>query len=271
MKILLKVFFVGFLIFMGMQLYSCASRRAYERELIKQGNVAHQEGDFSLFKEIFEYYKDEPHVEGSFTLENADNRHNIENKTIKFDLVVFLQAEKGKNHLTVILTNLEMERPDYTLRTVLKKDGGDKVLEERLVRLSKHDWYIQYFEFDCNTIDELIITHTGITSIEPIVLYSSKENPAFSEHFLAKPEDDMVQAIKDNRLEENGIVKRAKDPFQGKGASVLIVLAIYTLFAGLLMYAVLFTKKGIRKPIKKEELSKDLKEEVKEENKKEEA
>lgn len=39
----------------------------------------------------------------------------------------------------------------------------------------------------------------------------------------------MVQAIKDNRLEENGIVKRAKDPFQGKGASVLIVLAIYTL------------------------------------------
>ena len=58
MKILLKVFFVGFLIFMGMQLYSCASRRAYERELIKQGNVAYQEGDFSLFKEIFEYYKD---------------------------------------------------------------------------------------------------------------------------------------------------------------------------------------------------------------------
>jgi len=40
-----------------------------------------------------------------------------------------------------------------------------------------------------------------------------EENPAFSEHFLAKPEDDMVQAIKDNRLEENGIVKRAKDPF----------------------------------------------------------
>lgn len=244
MKILLKALFVAFLFFIGIQLYSCSSKRAYQKELVKQGNVAYFEGDFSLFKELFEYYKEEPYVDESFSLIEQDNRYDIENRNITFDLLVFLQAEEGKNHLTVILTNLEMENADYSLKVVLKKDNGKKVLEEHLFRLSKNNWYLQYFEFDSETIDQLLITHKGISTVEPIILYDSSLDERFKDYFLSKAENDLVEKIKDNKLEEEGIIKRDKDPFSGKGTSVLIILGIYILFSGVLIYAVFFTKKS---------------------------
>lgn len=255
MKILLKVLFVAFLFLIGIQLYSCSSKRAYQKELIRQGNVAYQEGDFSLFKEIFEYYKEEPFVDESVTLNDQDNRYDIENRDISFDLLVFLQAEAGKNHFTVILTNLEMENPDYSLKVIVKKDSGKKVLEEHLFRLSENNWYLQYFEFDSETIDQLLITHNGISSVEPIVLYDSLLDEQFKDYFLSKEKNDLVGSIKDSKLEEEGIIKRSKNPFSGKGTSVLVVLAVYTLFSGVLIYAVFFTKKDKRQPYKNQNIA----------------
>lgn len=244
MKILLKALFVAFLVFMGIQLYSCSSQRTYQKELVKAGNIAYEEGDFSVFKGIFEYYQEEPHEDVSISLVDGDNRPNVENKDISFDLIVFLQAEKGKNHITVILTDLIMENPEYSLKTVIKKDGGSKILEENLFRLSKNNWYIQYFEFDADTFDSIIISHVGASSVEPIILYDSSKTEEFKESFLSKENNDIASAIKEGKLTENGIVKREKDPFEGKGAFVYVVLAIYVLIAGILVYAVFYTKKG---------------------------
>lgn len=252
MKTLLRALFVAFLVFMGIQLYSCTSQRTYQRELVKAGNIAYKEGDFSLFKEIFVYYQDKPYVDESIVLIDKDNRPNIESRDIYFDLTVFLQAEKDKNHITVILSNLEMENVEYSLKTVVKKDGGEKVLEENLFRLSENNWYIQYFEFDSETIDQLIITHVGISSVEPIILYDSSDT---FDVFLSKENNDLVEAIKEDKLEENGIIKREKDPFAGKGASVYIVMAVYILISGVLIYAIFFNKTKTKTAYKKDGLN----------------
>jgi|SRR5690554_1773866 len=252
MKTLLRALFVAFLVFMGIQLYSCTSQRAYQRELVKAGNVAYDNGDFSLFKEIFVYHQEKAHVEESIDLIDADNRYDVEQKDISFDLIVFLQAENGKNHITVILSNLEMENADYSLKTIVKKDGGQKVLEENLFRLSENNWYIQYFELDSQTIDQLIITHAGISSVEPIILYDSSDS---FDVFLSKENNDLTKAIEEDKLEENGIIKREKDPFEGRGASVYIVMAIYILISGVLVYAVFFNKTKTKTTFKKDSLN----------------
>ena len=94
MKILLRVAYAGFLILIGAQLYSCSSQRTYNRAVVKQGNIAYKNNDFTLFKELFKYYEDEPYVEKSIFLENADTRYGVTNKDISFDLTIFT-SRKG--------------------------------------------------------------------------------------------------------------------------------------------------------------------------------
>lgn len=240
MKILLRVAYAGFLILIGAQLYSCSSQRTYNRAVVKQGNIAYKNNDFTLFKELFKYYEDEPYVEKSIFLENADTRYGVTNKDISFDLTIFLQAEKGKNHFTVLITDVQMENPEYYLKTVIKKDGGEKVLENNIFRLSENNWYFQYFEFDSETIDQIIITHVGPTSVEPIILYNSLDD---KEVFLTKNEHDIASIVENNLpLEDYGIVERAENPFKGKGWPVLVTLGIYVFVAGVITYAMFFNK-----------------------------
>lgn len=253
MKILVRVIFVSFLIFIGLQLYSCSAQRAYNKAIVEEGNKAFANNDFTLFKEIFVYHQEEAIVDESFLLNDANTLYGVTNKDISFDLTIFLQAENNKNHFTVILSNLEIEEPNddvkYSLKTVLKKDGGSVVLDKSTTALNRlsadNNWYIQYFEFDSQTIDQIIITYPGPSSIEPIILYDSLLEEEFASGFLSKPTNDIAKIISDGLpLADYGIVKREKDPFAGKGASVFVTMAVYIVFAGVLMYAMFFTKKS---------------------------
>lgn len=240
MKILLRVAYAAFLILIGAQLYSCSSQRTYNRAVIEQGNIAYKNNDFTLFKEIFEYYEDEPYVKESFLLENADTRYGVTDTDISFDLTIFLQAERGKNHFTVLITNVQMEDPEYSLGIVVKKNKGERILENNIFRLSANNWYFQYFEFDSETIDQIIITHVGPSRVEPIVFYDSSD---YKEVFLTKEEHDIAGIVeKDLPLEDYGIVKRAENPFKGKGWPVLVTLGIYIVFVGIITYALFFNK-----------------------------
>lgn len=240
MKILLRVAYAGFLILIGAQLYSCSSQRTYNRAVVEQGNIAYEKNDFILFKELFEYYEEEPYVKESFILEGADTRYGVTETDISFDLTIFLQAENGKNHFTVLITDVQMENPEYYLGIVLKKDNGEKVLENNIFRLSENNWYFQYFEFDSETIDQIIITHDGPSRVEPIIFYDSAD---YKNVFLTKEEHDIANVVeKDLPLEDYGIVKRDENPFKGKGWPVLVTLAIYVFVAGVITYAMFFNK-----------------------------
>lgn len=250
MKIFLKVIFGVFLIFLGLQLYSCSSQAAYNRVIISKGSAAYKNNDFTTFKEIFEYHKEEPLIEKSFFLEDANTLYGVTNRDISFDLTVYLQADKKSTRFTVILKNLEIETLndviEYSLRTVIKKDGGKEVLDKEAASLNrivaKENWYIQYFEFDSDTIDQIMIVYPGPSSVEPIILYDSLKEEEFKEGFLNKESDDLVKQIKEGLLEENGIVQRKTNPFTGKATSVIVTMVMYVAVSAVLIYALFFNK-----------------------------
>ncbi len=251
MKVLGKAIYGVFLIFIGFQLYSCSSRGAYNRAMMSEGDKAFESNDYSLFKGIFEYHKEDSYIEKSIVLEDKDTRYDITNKDISFDIYVYLQSEKGKNHFTILLTNLEMEEPNNTLDVTIKKDGGKSVLEKQLVQLTKENWYLQYFDFDTDVFDQLIISHKGPSNVEPIILYDSKDE---MEVFLNNDIHNMSEIIKEGTsLSENNIVKRESDPFKGKGLSVILTLLVYLFVAGLVTYVLYFQKPKVNQGFKKEE------------------
>lgn len=239
MKVFGKVIYGIFIIFIGFQLYSCSQRGAYNRALMDEGDVAFENKDYTLFKEIFEYHQEDPFIEQSVVLENEDTRFGIENKDISFDMVVYLQSEKGKDHFTIIISNLEMEHTNPILDVVIKKDGGKEVLEKQLVKLTKKSWYIQYFEFDKDVFDQIIISHDGPSRLEPIILYNSKDD---MDVFLNKEKHNMSEIISEGSLAENNIIKREEAPFKGKGLSVILTMIVYLVVAGLVTYVLFFQK-----------------------------
>lgn len=244
MKVLGRVVYAMFLVFIGFQLFSCSSQKAYNNAIVAEGDIAYDNGDFTLFKELFTYYKEDAFIEEQFLLEKADTRFGVEETDIKFNFNVFLQAENERDHFTVLLTNLSMENANPYLDIILKQKDGEVVVEKQLIRLSDKNWYIQYFEFDSNTINQIIISHTGPSRVESIILYNSSDH---NDSFLTKEDHNLTKLINENDdLTGLGIVKREENPFKGKNTRIFVSLGIYVALAAVVTYFMFFHK---QKPV----------------------
>ncbi len=273
MKLLGRVIYGFFVVLIGIQMFSCSRNTAYSKAIEKIGNEAYENGQFNLVNELFEYYKEDAFYEDTITIVDGDTRFGVEDKDIVFDIYVFLQSEivagsigkkaEIRNSFTVLVVDLSMKDPDAMLNIIIKKNGKEDILEQTLYRREKN-WYIQQFLFE-GDVDQMIISHSGPSSAEPIILFNSENN---SPIFLTEDDHNIEYVLTEElELADYGIVKRSEDPLKGMTWNVWLTMAIYIAVASLVTFVIFFKKTKESPFVKKTMAQEETKTEPKAEDK----
>lgn len=184
MKKAVKIIFIIISVILAAILFYNVNILGVHKEIRLKGDQAYLEKDYSFFKNVYEYYKDEPLIDEEVELDDGTS----------FKIKVFQQANAKtykQNYLSFLVEDFSIENKSKVLDLKLdyKFKTNEDDLNKQLVKLGDENWYLQWVT---TTLDEL----KGFElSYENKLLYKYQ-----NEVFLDVNEYDMASFIKGDNI-----------------------------------------------------------------------